>query len=421
MKQRLNYFAFLWHAILLSITATFTEVNTVLPAMIIKVGGNEFHIGILTSIMVGIPLVAQLLFAGFLHSRPKKKPYLILGINLRVIALGLISLTILSISRFTLTQALLLIYGELLLFTVSGAFAGVSYIDIIGKSFTPDVRRSLFLNKQVISSSGILISALITREILKRMGYPENYFTLFITATIALFIASAGFYMLKEPAPSQSATAASQPSLLTTLKSIPERIKADSNLRYYIIVANLMGVGLVLLPFYVSFAKSRYSLEPKLIGNLLLIQIGGMILSSFLWKILVRKRGFKGILYILSILSAILPFLAFIFGTYLPVSAYLTVFFLSGMVLSAQKVTAEAVLVEISSNEDRALYSGILGTFNLTVALLPFIAGILISRFGYVPLFIIAAAAPVIGNRFISKLKCPVDIDNKQFKKQSSS
>jgi Na+/melibiose symporter-like transporter len=406
MKQRLNYFAFVWHAILLSITATFTEVNTVLPAMIIKVGGNEFHIGILTSIMVGIPLVAQLLFAGFLHSRPRKKPYLILGINLRVIALGLISLTILSISRFTLTQALLLIYGELLLFTVSGSFAGVSYIDIIGKSFTPDVRRSLFLNKQVISSSGVLVSALITREILKRVGYPENYFTLFITATIALFVASAGFYMLRETVETGDT---SQPSLLDTLKSIPERIRADANLKYYIIVANLMGVGMVLLPFYVSFAKTHYTLGPKLIGNLLLIQIGGMILSSFLWKSLVKRRGFKGILYILSILSAVLPILAFLFGTFLPVEAYLAVFFLSGMVVSAQKVTAEAVLVEISSDEDRALNAGILGTFNLTVALLPFIAGVLISRFGYVPLFSIAVIAPVIGNRFISKLNCPVD------------
>ncbi|MCK5734934.1 MAG: MFS transporter [Spirochaetaceae bacterium] len=405
-KQKLNYFAFIWHAILLSITATFTEVNTILPAMIIKVGGNEFHIGILTSIMIGIPLIAQLLFASFLHARPKKKTYLIIGINLRVIALGLISITILSISRFTLTQALLLIYGELLLFTVSGSFAGVSYIDIIGKSFTPDVRRSLFLNKQVISSSGILVSALITREILKRIGYPENYFTLFIAATIALFIATAGFYMLKETIETGDST---QPTLLTTLKSIPERIKSDSNLKYYIIVANLLGVSLVLLPFYVSFAKAQYSLSSKLLGNLLLIQIGGMILSSFLWKILVRKHGFKGILYILSVLSAILPLLAFLFGTFLPVSAYLTVFFLSGMVLSAQRVTAEAVLVEISSNEDRTLYSGILGTFNLTVAILPFIAGILISRFGYVPLFAIAVISPAIGNRFISKLNCPID------------
>ena len=38
--------------------------------------------------MIGLPLVAQLLFAGFLHTRPRKKPYLLLGINLRVLALA---------------------------------------------------------------------------------------------------------------------------------------------------------------------------------------------------------------------------------------------------------------------------------------------------------------------------------------------
>ncbi|MFW5712791.1 MAG: hypothetical protein ACOC2R_10010 [Spirochaetota bacterium] len=48
-----NYFAFLWHAIFLSITITFTEVNSVIPAMILEVGGGEFHIGIVAAIMIG--------------------------------------------------------------------------------------------------------------------------------------------------------------------------------------------------------------------------------------------------------------------------------------------------------------------------------------------------------------------------------
>ena len=57
MKKNMNYMAFLWHAALLAITATFIEINTVLPAMIIQIGGNEFHIGIMTSIMIGVPMM----------------------------------------------------------------------------------------------------------------------------------------------------------------------------------------------------------------------------------------------------------------------------------------------------------------------------------------------------------------------------
>jgi MFS family permease len=406
MKYGITYFGFIWHAALLAITATFIEINTVLPSMIIEIGGNNFHIGLLTTIMIGVPLISQLLFAGFLHSRPKKKPYLILGINLRVIALTLIALTIIKIDSFSFATALILIYSELLLFTLSGAFAGVSYVSIIGKSLEPEARKSLFLNKQIISSSGILVSAFIARAVLKKINYPDNYFILYISAAGALLLASGGFYILKEK---KEEKPEHDPSLMETLASIPERIKNNSNLFNYIIISNLVSIGIFLLPFYVSFAKEKFSLESSLVGNLLLVQISGMIISSFLWKSFVKRHGFKGLLYLTSVLGIILPLAAFTFGTYLPLWAYMGVFFLSGSMVSAQRITAEAVLVEISTDENRALYSGIIGTFNLTVAILPLITGIIISKTGFLPIFISASVLAALGIRFISRLNCPAD------------
>jgi Na+/melibiose symporter-like transporter len=293
-----------------------------------------------------------------------------------------------------------------LLFTLSGAFAGVAYVDILGKSFTPDIRRSLLLNKQVISSIGLLISALIVRALLGLLSYPSSYFTLYIAAAGALLVASAGFYVLKEPV---SHVRKAPVSFLDTIKSIPSRIKKDANLRYYILVANFVGVGIVLLPFYMAFAKRQYSLPPDLVGNLLLVQIGGTVLSSIGWRFFVNRNGFKGILYVLSVLGMILPISAFFVGTYLPVWVYLVVFFLSGMAISAQRITAEAVLVEISTDEDRALYSGIIGTLNLTVAILPIAAGAIVSVIGFMPLFLAAAVFPGCAILFIRKMDCPID------------
>src|SRR6056297_2938302 len=149
-----NYRAFLWHAIFLSITVTFTEVNSVIPAMVLQVGGGEFHIGIVTAIMIGVPLIAQLNFAGFLHGKQRKKPYLLAGINLRVLSLALIGITLMVAPQLGTVGALLLIYGELLLFTTSGAFAGISYVDLVGKSFPRELRQRFFTRKQMISSIG---------------------------------------------------------------------------------------------------------------------------------------------------------------------------------------------------------------------------------------------------------------------------
>ncbi|MFW5769264.1 MAG: MFS transporter, partial [Spirochaetota bacterium] len=112
-----NYIAFLWHAIFLSITLTFTEVNSVVPALILELGGGEIHVGIVTAIMIGVPLVAQLNFAGFLHGKRRKKPFLLAGINLRVLSLAMIAVTLLSAQRLNTLVVILLIYAELLIFT----------------------------------------------------------------------------------------------------------------------------------------------------------------------------------------------------------------------------------------------------------------------------------------------------------------
>ena len=70
MKCNTNYFGFLWHAVFLAVTVTFTEINTILPAMVIQVGGSEIHIGIMAAIVVGVPLFAIIIgwiigFAGY--------------------------------------------------------------------------------------------------------------------------------------------------------------------------------------------------------------------------------------------------------------------------------------------------------------------------------------------------------------------
>ena len=42
-------------------------------------------------IMIGTPILGQLLFAGYLHLKPRKKGFLLLGINLRILALALVA------------------------------------------------------------------------------------------------------------------------------------------------------------------------------------------------------------------------------------------------------------------------------------------------------------------------------------------
>jgi len=57
-----NSFAFIWHAFCLSLAETFTDKNSVLPGLILLLGGTQTDIGTLTAIMIGVPLISQIIF-----------------------------------------------------------------------------------------------------------------------------------------------------------------------------------------------------------------------------------------------------------------------------------------------------------------------------------------------------------------------
>ena len=76
----------------------------------------------------------QLIFASFLSNRSLKKKYLLLGINLRVAALLFLSLLLFYSVSLHNNLIILLIFLFISLFSFSGSFANVSYIDILGKS-----------------------------------------------------------------------------------------------------------------------------------------------------------------------------------------------------------------------------------------------------------------------------------------------
>jgi len=398
-----NFRAFVWHATWLAFTSTFTEINTVLPGMILKAGGDQIHIGILTAIMVGVPMLTQLLFAGFLTPKQRKKPYLLLGIYLRVIALAGVAWTLSRLANMDPLFLIFLVYGWMLLFTTSGAFAGVSYTDILGKSIDGRSRKKFFVVRQFIASLGVLVSALIVRSILKRLAYPQNYELLFSAAAVALFIAALGFIAIREK---QVVNRFESSSLAEILRFIPSYLKEDANLRNFIILNNLTGFATTLVPFYVVLARDTYSLELSDVGNFLLVQISGMVLSNFIWSRVVRKHAFKGVLQLWIIIGTSLPLLALIISATAPEGFFLIVFFLSGSAMSAQKIAKEGILIEISENDNRALYSGINGAFNLTIAMFPLISGFVIAWLGYVPVFVFGSAAMLTAMIFVRRLEC---------------
>jgi MFS family permease len=166
---------------------------------------------------------------------------------------------------------------------------------------------------------------------------------------------------------------------------------------------NFSGFGLTLLPFYVVLAKKSFGLTGKQIGAYLLLQIIGMIISNFVWARLVKRNGFRGVFKGCILIGTMLPLLAITLAHF-PIYFYLSVFFISGFGISAREVSAEGIFIEISKDENRALYRGITGAMSLSTALFPLMAGGLIGEVGFVPIFIFSSLMVAISYYFVHGL-----------------
>jgi MFS family permease len=366
--------------------------------------GTAFHLGLLTAILVGGTNVMQLFFAGMLMYRPRKQPFLIAGISLRVTALFMLGVFLITGSRASGNHVLLLrIAGILLImavFSFSGSFANISYMDILGKAIDPSRRKRFFVIKQTTASIGVILSALSVRLILGRFSYPYNYAYLFFIAAGLLFVASMGFWAIREPEASVKKVP-DQGKKLSTFASV---LREDKNLQKYLLMINTAGITLAWIPFLISLAGKSFGVSGARAGNFLLLQMTGALAANLFLNTFHKSPKYKGILYYFIIAGATLPLLALMLRN-APL-IYPLLFLISGSTLTAYQITIPGILLEISTDENRAVYTGIAGAGSLAVLVYPVLAGFFITRFGYTPVFIGTSFLILSGLPWASRIVC---------------
>ena len=395
-----NFNSFVWHSVFLALTKNFVDVNTVIPTMLLRAGGTSFHLGILTAIMIGGSRFMQLIFGAFLTHKEKTKKYLLLGIYLRVAALLVLGYLLSFADKFVGKGMVGVILLLMTIFSFSGAFAAIAYNDILGKSINTKSRKKFFIIKQGLAATAVLLSALIARKILEIYDYPSNYSILFILAGILLLIGTGGFLMIKEkPTPVDG-----KPNFIEKLKLFWVALVKDKNLRNYLYMVNTTSLAFAILPFLIFLAKKNFGLTGREIGNYLLLQVIGIILASILFKFLAKGHKYKGILAVHILAGAMLP----VFALWLQhnQSWFVLIFLFSGVVLASKEIAIPGILLEISNDRNRAIYTGISGAGSLSIVVFPLIAGALISSWGFTPIFLFVSATVLTSFIFSHKIDC---------------
>jgi len=79
---------------------------------------------------------------------------------------------------------------------------------------------------------------------------------------------------------------------------------------------------------------------------------------------------------------------------------------LSGLVLASKEIAIPGILLEISNDNNRAIYTGISGAGSVATIIFPITAGALITVIGFTPVFIVASLLVLSSFIFSAKIHC---------------
>jgi predicted MFS family arabinose efflux permease len=261
--------------------------------------------------------------------------------------------------------------------------ANIPYSDIIGKVIPPTRRGAFFGGKQALAGPLAVVSALAAKKVLAEWDYPNNYALLFGLAAVALGIASFGFLVMREPA-GEGSVRKPLPwrSYLVQLRGGSQRLRA------LVVVELLTGFILMVMPFYVVYARQKLDAPAEAVGWFLLAQTIGGVLANLIWARLVDHYGSRIMIFWCAITSTLAPVLAILLAPF-GWQAMMVVFFLTGAAFDGRKVGFQSALLELAPSSERPTYFALNEVLILPLAFLSLGAGIFLEYSTYTTLFVL--------------------------------
>jgi MFS family permease len=384
--ERRNFFSALWHGAFLALGTALTQPTTVVAAFVADLTGSTIWVGGLATVLTVAGALPQLFVARWVEPRPRKMPYLLLAIYLRVASWGALAGLTYAIGASRPRLLAWVLVGLLAVFYAGGGLGGVPYTDIIGKIIPQERRGAFFGGRQALAGPLAVGAALLAQRVLAGMAYPTNYALLFGLAALSLLVASLGFWLIREPP--RVDTDGKVPSWGEYSEQL---LEAARRLGTLIGMQFLTGFSLMALPFYIVYARLELGAPRRAIGWFMLAQVLGGVLANLVWARLVDQCGSRRMLSVCATISTLTPLLAIGLG-HLGWAGLLPVIFLGGATFNGRSVGFSSALLELAPAAERPTYSALNAVLILPAAFLSLVAGVLLQHWSYPTLFLIAAA-----------------------------
>ena len=382
---RWNFFALLTDYVCFGIAFTFASMGSVLPAFVGQLTDSAPVIGLVSTIFNGGWLLPQLVFARLIHDKPRKKPYLLMGMGGRlmfwVIALALW----MGLARYPVAM-LILFFTCLGLFAVADSMTSVAWFDIMARAVPMSRRGRLVGAAQIVSGlAGVGVGALVTL-ILDQRPFASNYALLFTFSGIAFIPATIALLLIREPPPDDTVSQKGERGMNGWLSILA----TDANFRRLIACRLLVGLMGLSGSFYVVHASDVLHLPDRVVGTFVIAQTVGGVVASALLGAASERWGPRVAARIGSAAAAAGPLFALaahLAGGGWLAQAYPFVYAMWGVVYSSWMLGFTNYVLEIAPDGLRPAYVGLGNTIMGALTLAPIVGGWLLEATSYTTLF----------------------------------
>lgn len=320
-------------------------------AYVIRLGGSNLHVSLITSAAALVNALTSIPFAIFLERRSQRWPWVVGSLwALRIGHLGLIAIPLLPAFRAEAVVALLLLVN------IPVALFNAGWLPMFADVVPLNRRAGLLSARNMTLNITLMITTFVMGLWLDHAPFPFNYQLMFGFAALTSFIST--LYVSRMIIPDSPVVAATPARLsLGQLRELIGQQRPFVNITINTLIFNIaFWMGTPLQPIY--FVRELNATDGW-IGLWLGLISGGAILGNLIWPRLINRHGYAWVLGRATLLSAAYYFLIGFFPDLNLILAFALFF---GMVSPGVDISHFNTLLEVCDPERRALYVSIFVT-----------------------------------------------------------
>ena len=400
--QRRNFRINVTEGALFVAGGAFISSQTVLPALVAKLGGSNVAVGSVAVILwVGL-FLPQIFSARVVETLCWKKPWAIrFGAIQRVIVLLMGVLVLL----FGADRPGLALAGFLTLFALNQIMLGVTtpgWFDLFAKVTPPTRRGRLVGTRNSIGGVAAFFCGLVLTWLLATLEFPLSFGIAFFCAFILQLGSIIVQFKLVEEEPS---VVRGQRPISRFLRDLPRIVQGNREFREFLVASAFLVLATMPVGFFTVYGLKEFNADESAVGTFTLVMVAIQVVSAIVNGHIADHYGHK----VALVCAATSMFCASVWALVAPSLAWFTlVYMFLGVNLGSELMIRYNMSIEYGPIAQRPTYVGLMNTV-LAPLYLSSLAGAWISDLlGYKTVFLTGSIFSVIGIAYlVTRVKDP--------------